>query len=277
MPSVRYTKLTDNHTEEKEKPCLFTFPQGSVGSFYPPMFECDKPTDRRLASPHSTKLTRIVMDQPKSKQPLKNPYTKRVTKLEMEQPSEIPKWRLNSPHANAVAKITGMEPSTHVQHKRRGNCTGVHKIPTLQFSLEYDVCHSVLMVHLMSASNLPAMDHCGTSDPFVDICLFPNQEKQSSKVITKSLNPIFNQKFFFRNVYPTDIGGMILHFNVYDYDKLTKNDKIGNVIVFLDDADLSGTVVTFEISKTKLKTVRLACIVMMGRRRWWYMFNYNVM
>ena len=240
--SVRYTKLIPEE-QEKKRPQLFSFPQESVGPFHPPMFVSDKAAEKRLASPHSKKFTRIVSEQPKKRQ-IKN--LSRSKRVDMDQPPTNPKQSLNG-HVKKLAEITGMEPSRRVHQKTGGRMDA----PTLQLSLEYDVTHSVLMVYLISASNLPAMDKCGTSDPYVVVCLFPSQEKQVSTVVRKSLNPTFKQKFHFRNVYPSDIGSMILYFDVYDQDKLTKDDVIGRVTVPLDDDDLFGSIVTFEISKSK--------------------------
>ncbi|XP_064397884.1 uncharacterized protein LOC135344583 [Halichondria panicea] len=113
--------------------------------------------------------------------------------------------------------------------------------PTLKFFLDYDVVHSVLTVHLLSACNLPAMDRCGTSDPYVEIILYPNQDKAKSNIVEKCLNPIFDEKFVFKNVYPCDTGDMILQLYVYDHDT-----KIGGVTISLEDADFTGSTMYFD-------------------------------
>ena len=242
--SVRYTKLSSTEQEKKE-PQSFSFPQESVDRFYPPMFVSDKAAGKRLEGAYrAKKLTQTISEQPKKRQ-LK--ALSRSRRVDIDHPQAAPTAKPSLDHqSNTFAGITGMEPSRRVHQKTGGRMDA----PTLQFSLEYDVTHSVLMVYLISASNLPAMDKCGTSDPYVVVCLFPSQEKQISAVVKKSLNPTFEQTFHFRNVYPSDIGSMILYFDVYDQDKLTKDDEIGRVTVPLDDDDLFGSIMTFEISKS---------------------------
>ena len=79
--------------------------------------------------------------------------------------------------------------------------TGQSNKPILQFSLHYDIQLSTLMVHLHHASNLPAKDHQGTSDPFVVLHLTPNKEETfQSAIIYKTLNPVFDQLFQFQGL-----------------------------------------------------------------------------
>lgn len=115
--------------------------------------------------------------------------------------------------------------------------------PMLQFSLHYDIQLSTLMVHLHHASNLPAKDRQGTSDPFVILHLTPNKEETfQSAIIYKTLNPVFNQSFQFQGLTPDDIRRQTLILRIYDHDRFTKNDSIGMVALPLQNADLYGVV-----------------------------------
>ena len=128
--------------------------------------------------------------------------------------------------------------------------TGKRDKPTLQFSLYYNIQQSTLMVHLHHASNLPAKDRQGTSDPFVVLYLTPNKEETfQSAVIDKSLNPIFDQSFEFRNLTPDDIHQQTLIFKVYDHDRFSHNDIIGVVALPLESADLYGVVMRMMIQE----------------------------
>ena len=122
--------------------------------------------------------------------------------------------------------------------------------PFIQFSLNYDVQKHELHVHLHSASNLPAKDRRGTSDPFVVLYLVPNKEEIfESKIVYKSLNPVFDQSFEFKSLMPDDIQQQTLVLRVYDYDKYSKNDTIGGVVLPLKDVDLFGVEMKMKVEE----------------------------
>ena len=121
--------------------------------------------------------------------------------------------------------------------------TGQSNKPMLQFSLHYDIQQSTLMVHLHNASNLPAKDRQGTSDPFVVLHLTPNKEETfQSAIIYRTLNPVFDQSFQFKRLTPDDIRRQTLILRIYDHDRFTRNDSIGMVALPLQNADLYGVV-----------------------------------
>ncbi len=257
--AVRYAELSHDDPGHPEK--LFNFPQVTESRpSYPPMFET---ATKRINSPHPKKLSRVFMYQPQPSVPMIRLYGAPEKQNLMAKPVMLPTRRTHmrslsdivrkqphassftsSPHASTVAQITGKEFGTQHPIHVGGN-------PTLQFSLDYDVVHSVLTVHLLSACNLPAMDRCGTSDPYVEVILYPNQDKAKSKIVEKCLNPIFDEKLIFKNVYPCDTGDMKLQLYVYDHDKITKDDKIGEVTISLEDADLTGSMRPFDIEVHK--------------------------
>ena len=131
--------------------------------------------------------------------------------------------------------------------------------PSLRFSLYYDIQRRTLTVYLEKASNLPAKDRSGTSDPFVVLYLVPNKEEIfKSKVVYKTLHPVFKQSFEFHNLQSDDIRRQSLVLRVYDYDKFSKNDPIGGITVPLEDADLYGVTCTMRISE-RMETVKSVC------------------
>ena len=51
----------------------------------------------------------------------------------------------------------------------------------------------------MEATDLPAMDLNGTSDPYVKVYVLPDKKKKfETKVQKKSLNPVFDETFNFK-------------------------------------------------------------------------------
>lgn len=56
-----------------------------------------------------------------------------------------------------------------------------------------------LIVGILQAQDLAAMDMGGTSDPYVKIFLLPDKKKKyETKVQRKNLCPVFNETFIFK-------------------------------------------------------------------------------
>lgn len=59
-----------------------------------------------------------------------------------------------------------------------------------------------LLVGIIQAAELPALDMGGTSDPYVKVFLLPDKKKKyETKVHRKTLNPVFNEQFTFKVVF----------------------------------------------------------------------------
>lgn len=109
----------------------------------------------------------------------------------------------------------------------------------LYFILKFDFDLEQLIVKILKAEDLPAKDFSGMSDPYVKIYLLPDRKtKHQTKVHRKTLNPIFDEVFLFPIAY-AELPIRILHFSVYDFDRFSRHDLIGQVVVdnFLDLAD----------------------------------------
>ncbi|XP_062405264.1 synaptotagmin-9 [Sardina pilchardus] len=116
---------------------------------------------------------------------------------------------------------------------RGGGCGRLH------FILKFDCDLEQLIVKIHRAEDLPAKDFSGTSDPYVKIYLLPDRKtKHQTKVHRKTLNPIFDEVFLFPVAYG-ELPSRKLHFSIYDFDRFSRHDIIGQVVVdnFLDLAD----------------------------------------
>merc|ERR1712227_1048645 len=112
------------------------------------------------------------------------------------------------------------------------------KLGSLHFSLDYDFEANNLKVHVMEATDLPAMDLNGTSDPYVKVYILPDKKKKfETKVQKKSLNPVFDETFNFKVLYK-EIGSKTVVLSVYDFDRFGKHDIIGKIEVPLNSIDL---------------------------------------
>ncbi|KAJ4934757.1 hypothetical protein JOQ06_007539 [Pogonophryne albipinna] len=110
----------------------------------------------------------------------------------------------------------------------------------INFSLKYDYENEALIVNIIKASDLPAKDLCGTSDPYVKVYLLPDRKKFQTRVHRKMLNPIFNESFQFPVPYD-QLAVRKLHMSVFDFDRFSRHDMIGEVELdnLFETSDLS--------------------------------------
>ncbi|XP_024888283.1 synaptotagmin 1-like isoform X2 [Temnothorax curvispinosus] len=117
------------------------------------------------------------------------------------------------------------------------------KLGKLQYKLEYDFNSNSLAVTVIQAEELPALDMGGTSDPYVKVYLLPDKKKKfETKVHRKTLNPVFNETFTFKSVPYADAMNKTLVFAIFDFDRFSKHDQIGEVKVPLCQIDLAQTI-----------------------------------
>ncbi|UYV71436.1 SYT2 [Cordylochernes scorpioides] len=99
-----------------------------------------------------------------------------------------------------------------------------------------------LAVTVIQAEDLPGMDMSGTSDPYVKVYLLPDKKKKfETKVHRKTLNPVFNETFNFKVPY-SEVTTKTLVFAIFDFDRFSKHDQIGEVKVCLNQVDLAQTI-----------------------------------
>ncbi|XP_061081288.1 double C2-like domain-containing protein alpha [Conger conger] len=88
-----------------------------------------------------------------------------------------------------------------------------------------------LCVGVQRCAHLAAMDVNGFSDPYVKTYLKPDLYKKSkhkTAVIKKTLNPEFNEEFFYEISF-SELSSKTLEITVWDYDLGRSNDFIGGV------------------------------------------------
>jgi len=115
----------------------------------------------------------------------------------------------------------------------------------LQYELKYDFNTQTLSVTVCQAMELPAMDMGGVSDPYVKVFLLPDVKglkKFETKVHRKTLNPYFNETFQFKNIPYADTFDKTLMFTIFDFDRFSKHDRIGEIKIPLSMVDLAQTI-----------------------------------
>ncbi|XP_025142576.3 double C2-like domain-containing protein gamma isoform X1 [Bubalus bubalis] len=98
-------------------------------------------------------------------------------------------------------------------------------------SLCYSSQRGGLLVGVLRCAHLAPMDANGYSDPFVRLFLHPNagrKSKYKTSVRKKTLNPEFNEEFFYAGPRE-ELAQKTLLVSVWDYDLGTADDFIGGV------------------------------------------------
>ncbi|XP_048878234.1 synaptotagmin-2-like isoform X2 [Brienomyrus brachyistius] len=112
------------------------------------------------------------------------------------------------------------------------------KLGKLQYSIDFDFQDNKLTVGILQCADLISMDTGGTSDPYVKVFFLPDKKKKfDTKVHKKTLNPVFNESFVFKIPYQ-ELGGKTLVMSVYDFDRFSKHDIIGEVKLPMNTVDL---------------------------------------
>lgn len=113
------------------------------------------------------------------------------------------------------------------------------KLGKLQYSIDYDFTEGKLTIGILQAADLLSMDSGGTSDPYVKVYVLPDKKKKfDTKVHKKTLNPVFNETFTFKIPFQ-EMGGKTLVMSVYDFDRFSKHDVIGEIKIPMNTLDLA--------------------------------------
>ncbi|EKX48046.1 hypothetical protein GUITHDRAFT_61011, partial [Guillardia theta CCMP2712] len=86
---------------------------------------------------------------------------------------------------------------------------------------------------VLEGKDLPAADRGGTSDPYLEVKI--GDKTVTTQIQMKTLNPVWDQKFYWENVRLTDV----IQVSVWDYDRFSKNDMIGTCEISLSSFELN--------------------------------------
>ncbi|NXA18436.1 SYT4 protein, partial [Ibidorhyncha struthersii] len=115
------------------------------------------------------------------------------------------------------------------------------KLGTLFFSLEYKFEKKAFVVNINEARGLPAMDEQSvTSDPYIKMTILPEKKhKVKTRVLRKTLDPAFDETFTFYGIPYSQIQDLTLHFMILSFDRFSRDDVIGEVLIPLAGTELS--------------------------------------
>ncbi|KAL9873490.1 synaptotagmin 7 isoform 5-T17 [Glossina fuscipes fuscipes] len=125
------------------------------------------------------------------------------------------------------------------------NCDTSENVGQIHFSLEYDFQNTSLILKVLQGKELPAKDLSGTSDPYVRVTLLPDKKHRlETKIKRRTLNPRWNETFYFEGFPIQKLQSRVLHLHVFDYDRFSRDDSIGEVFLPLCQVDF-GTKQSF--------------------------------
>jgi len=113
----------------------------------------------------------------------------------------------------------------------------------LYFTVKYSFEKNALIVTVNKCTNLPAKDTANnTSDPYVKLQLLPEkQHKVKTRVLRRTLNPVYDEDFTFYGVNFNQLPILTLHFVVLSFDRYSRDDVVGEVMLEMESLDLKDS------------------------------------
>ncbi|XP_061531342.1 synaptotagmin-11-like [Phycodurus eques] len=111
----------------------------------------------------------------------------------------------------------------------------------VSLTVDYNFPKKALVVTVVGARGLPAMDEqAGSSDPYVKMTILPEKKHRvKTRVLRKTLDPLFDETFTFYGVAYSSLPDLTLHFLVLSFDRFARDDVIGEAVVPLEGVDPS--------------------------------------
>lgn len=121
----------------------------------------------------------------------------------------------------------------------------------LHFRLRYNSEKHALLVTIVRCSDLPARDpNTGSSDPYVKLQLLPEkQHKVKTRVLRRTLSPVYDEDFTFYGINPNQLQATTLHFVVLSFDRYSRDDVIGEVVCSMAGLDTDHLDKTLALSR----------------------------
>ncbi|XP_041844931.1 synaptotagmin-11b [Melanotaenia boesemani] len=112
---------------------------------------------------------------------------------------------------------------------------------SISLTVDYNFPKKALVVTIVGARGLPAMDEqAGSSDPYVKMTILPEKKHRvKTRVLRKTLDPLFDETFTFYGVPYSSLPELTLHFLVLSFDRFARDDVIGEAVVPLKGVDPS--------------------------------------
>ncbi|XP_046395716.1 uncharacterized protein LOC124162979 [Ischnura elegans] len=163
----------------------------------------------------------------------------------------------STPPAPPASPLGALQPSLYARKdgplflgkpRRSGPSLG-----RLHLRLQYDFDRSDLHVHLIEAHDLAGSAQGGFNDPYVRLRLVPevDSRKRQTTIHRGDPNPFFDEHFKFP-VAHDQLQDKNLVLQVFDYDRYSRNDVVGEVCMSMEEFDVTSSIEVWgEITKNK--------------------------
>nr|SVE76366.1 EOG090X05OW [Daphnia longispina] len=155
---------------------------------------------------------------------------------EVTHPAELMKSELLVASASAADQnVSGEIDTTKMDGSSDG---GINKLGQLFFKVRHNVEKSTLNITVVRCQGLPARDsNVGSSDPYVKLQLLPDKHhKVKTRVLRRTLNPVYDEDFTFYGIGENQLQSLTLHFVVLSFDRYSRDDVIGEVLLPVNEA-----------------------------------------
>lgn len=144
---------------------------------------------------------------------------------------------------NEDEEVDGKDIVLATTPEQGNNNTDDTKLGKLFFTVKYSFEKNALVVTVNKCTNLPAKDcQNRSSDPYVKLQLLPEkQHKVKTRVLRRTLNPVYDEDFTFYGIHFNQLPILTLHFVVLSFDRYSRDDVVGEVMVELENIDLTHT------------------------------------
>ncbi|XP_071961421.1 uncharacterized protein [Antedon mediterranea] len=147
----------------------------------------------------------------------------------------------HSPSQSSESFSTSQSTSSNTSTPKRKRKERMKSIKgEIELQLDYDDNVGDLFITVIKARDLAPKDRNGLADPFVKICLLPGrcaENKRRTMYVPRTLNPNWNQTFLFRGIRRRELCTKSLEILVWDYDRFSTNDFMGQVMIDLSNMD----------------------------------------
>ncbi|XP_050718371.1 uncharacterized protein LOC126999677 isoform X3 [Eriocheir sinensis] len=147
--------------------------------------------------------------------------------------------RLPEPRQDRRPSVTITSPGSPETFRIRTHSPSI--VGKLQLKLWFDTMNQQLVVTIVSAVDLPPRPNGAPRNPYAKMFLLPDRSEKSkrrTKAMANTLDPRWNQSFYYCPLRRPELKTRSLEITVWDYDRYGANDFLGEVVVDLSAAPL---------------------------------------
>lgn len=163
------------------------------------------------------------------------PHNKLLSRTLYLQVLDYDRFSRNDPIGEIEIPLSDVDlgPTTLTFCKDLQPCKRQEHLGDLLVSMMYQPTNNRIVAVVMKAANLKKMDIIGSCDPYVKIYSMHGGKRLDKKKTTikrRNKDPVWNESFIFH--VPVDkVRDMTIVFTVMDFDRVTQNEMIGQVIL----------------------------------------------